>query len=150
MIAIIDIFSRFLELYPAVDTSAISAADAILQHIGRYGVPSLLISDAGSQYVNEVISQYLSLMGTDHHITLAYSKQEYGIIERGNKEILRHTKAIIFERSILKRWTKNIVALHQERSLIVSKYTKLLYLEFLLFWLRPAGQEMIGVINIYG
>ena len=32
------------------------------------------------------------------------------------------------------------MALHQERSLIVSKYTKLLYLEFLLFWLRPAGQ----------
>jgi transposase InsO family protein len=108
LIAIIDIFSRFLELYPAVDTSAISAADAILQHTGRYGVPSLLISDAGSQYVNENISQYLSLMGTDHHITLAYSKQENGIIERGNKEILRHTKAIIFERSILKKWTKSL------------------------------------------
>ena len=108
LIAIIDIFSRFLELYPAVDTSAISAADAILQHTGRYGVPSLLISDAGSQYVNEIISQYLSLMGTDHHITLAYSKQENGIIERGNKEILRHTKAIIFERSVLKTWTKSL------------------------------------------
>ena len=27
---------------------------------------------------------------------------------RGNKEILRHTKAIIFERSILKTWTKSL------------------------------------------
>ena len=108
LIAIIDIFSRFLELYPAVDATALSAADAILQHTGRYGTPSLLISDAGSQYVNEVISQYLSLMGTDHHITLAYSKQENGIIERSNKEILRHLKAIIFERSILRTWTKSL------------------------------------------
>ena len=99
--AIIDIFSRLLELYPATDATALSAADAILQHTGRYGIPTLLISDSGSQYVNEVISQYLSLMGTDHHITLAYSKQENGIIERSNKEILRHLKAIIFERSIL-------------------------------------------------
>ena len=108
LIAIIDIFSRFLELYPAVDTTAVSAAEAILQHTGRYGTPSLLISDAGSQYVNEIISQYLSLMGTDHHITLAYSKQENGIIERSNKEILRHLKAIIFERSILSKWTKSL------------------------------------------
>jgi transposase InsO family protein len=100
-IIIIDIFSRLLELYPATDATALSAADAILQHTGRYGIPTLLISDSGSQYVNEVTSQYLSLMGTDHHITLAYSKQENGIIERSNKEILRHLKAIIFERSIL-------------------------------------------------
>jgi hypothetical protein len=108
LIAIIDIFSRFLELYPAKDTSAVSAADALFQHAGRYGTPSLLISDAGSQYVNEIISQYLILMGTEHHITLAYSKQENGIIERSNKEILRHAKAIIFERSILPTWTKSI------------------------------------------
>ena len=101
LIAIIDIFSRLLELYPATDATALSAADAIVQHTGRYGIPTLLISDSGSQYVNEVTSQYLSLMGTDHHITLAYSKQENGIIERSNKEILRHLKAIIFERSIL-------------------------------------------------
>jgi transposase InsO family protein len=100
-IIIIDIFSRLLELYPATDATALSAADAIVQHTGRYGIPTLLISDSGSQYVNEVTSQYLSLMGTDHHITLAYSKQENGIIERSNKEILRHLKAIIFERSIL-------------------------------------------------
>ena len=37
LIAIIDIFSRFLELYPAVDATALSAADAILQHTGQYG-----------------------------------------------------------------------------------------------------------------
>ena len=108
LIAIIDIFSRFLEIYPAVDASAASAADALLQHAGRYGIPSLLISDGGSQYVNEVISAFLELMGTEHHITLAYSKQENGIIERSNKEILRHLKAIIFESAIIKRWSKDL------------------------------------------
>jgi transposase InsO family protein len=108
LIAIIDIFSRFLEIYPVVDTSAASAADALLQHAGRYGIPSLLTSDGGSQYVNEIISAFLELMGTEHHITLAYSKQENGIIERSNKEILRHLKAIIFESAIITRWGKDL------------------------------------------
>jgi transposase InsO family protein len=89
IIAVIDIFSRFLEMHPAPDATAVSAADALLQHTGRYGIPSLLISDAGSQYVNEIISELLKMMGSDHQVTLAHSKQENGIIERSNKEILR-------------------------------------------------------------
>ena len=65
-----------------------------------------MISDAGSQYVNEVISSLLELIGTDHQVTLAHSKQENGIIERSNKEILRHLKAIIYERSVVSTWNK--------------------------------------------
>ena len=93
-------------MYPAPDATAVSAADALLQHTGRYGIPSLLISDAGSQYVNEIISELLKMMGTDHQVTLAHSKQENGIIERSNKEILRHLKAIIFDRSVVTTWNK--------------------------------------------
>jgi len=106
IIAVIDIFSRFLEMYPAPDATAACAADALLQHTGRYGIPSLLISDAGSQYVNNIISSLLELTGTDQHVTLAHSKQENGIIERSNKEILRHLKAIIYEKSVVTTWHK--------------------------------------------
>ena len=106
IIAIIDEFSRFLEIFAAPDASAAPAADALFQHAGRYGIPTTLISDGGSQFVNSIISEFLELLGTDHHITLAYSKQENGILERSNKEILRHLKAIIYERDILTKWSK--------------------------------------------
>ena len=106
IIAIIDVFSRFLEIIPARDATAASAAEALFQHAGRYGTPSQLVSDGGSQYVNEIISDFLDLAGTEHHITLAYSKQENGIVERSNKEILRHLRAIIFERSVIATWYK--------------------------------------------
>ena len=106
IIVIIDEFSRFLEIYAAPDATAASAADALLQHTGRYGIPTTLVSDGGSQFVNNLISQFLELIGTDHHITLAYSKQENGIVERSNKEILRHLQAIIFEKDILTKWSK--------------------------------------------
>ena len=106
IIAIIDEFSRFLEIFAAPDPSAVSAADALFQHTGRYGIPTTLVSDGGSQFVNSIISQFLELIGTDHNITLAYSKQENGIVERSNKEILRHLKAIIYEKDILIKWSK--------------------------------------------
>jgi hypothetical protein len=106
IIAIIDTFSRFLELYPVVDTTSGVAADALFQHAGRYGTPSVLISDGGSQYVNAIIKDFALLSGIHHHITLAYSKQENGIVERCNKEILRHLRAIIYEREVLNQWYK--------------------------------------------
>ena len=123
IIVIIDRFSRWIELIPAKDATSFSAATALLQHTGRFGAPSHLLSDGGSQYVNElikelitliggsqfvnsIISEFLELMGTDHHITLAYSKQENGIVERSNKEILRHLKAIIYEKDILTKWSR--------------------------------------------
>ena len=123
IIAIIDVFSRFLELYPTADASAISAADAIYQHAGRFGPPGRLISDGGSQYVNEIIQNFLELMGTDHHITVAYSKQENGIVERINKEIIRHLKATIFERSVITKWSKHIPLVHRIINSTVQKPT---------------------------
>ena len=75
---------------------------------GRYGTPSVLISDGGSQYANAIIQDFTLLSGIHHHITLAYSKQENGIVERCNKEILRHLRAIIYEREVLSQWYKFI------------------------------------------
>jgi hypothetical protein len=113
IIAIIDEFSRFLELFAAPDPSAASAADALFQHTGRYGIPTTLVSDGGSQFVNSIIFQFLELIGIDHNITLAYSKQENGIVERSNKEILRHLKAIIYEKDILTKWSKYLPMVHR-------------------------------------
>jgi hypothetical protein len=49
IIVIIDCFTRFVELYPTKDTTAIVAANALLQHFGRYGCAHQLLSDCGSQ-----------------------------------------------------------------------------------------------------
>ncbi len=39
ILVIIDCFSRFVELYPVSDTSAIPCARALLNHVSRYGTP---------------------------------------------------------------------------------------------------------------
>jgi len=108
MITIIDCFTRWVEIYTCKDATAITAAEALLQHIGRYGVPHQILSDNGSQYVNELITEFTKLIGTEHVRTLAYSKQENAIVERIQKESLRHLRAIVFDENIVHKWSKCI------------------------------------------
>ena len=108
IIVIIDCFSRWVELHWAKDATAASAAKALLNHTGRYGQPAQLLSDNGSQYVNEVIAEYTLLVGSEHVRTLAYSHEENGIVERANKEVMRHLRAIIFDKNTKSTWAANL------------------------------------------
>jgi transposase InsO family protein len=113
IIVIICCFTRFVELYAAPDTSALSAARALLNHHGRYGVPNKIRTDRGSQYVNELIQKFCTLVGTEMDPTTAYSKEENGIVERANKEVMRHLRAIIFDRRITDTWSSDYLPLVQ-------------------------------------
>ena len=52
--------------------------------------------DRSSHFVNQVISKFLAYVGTEHCLSIAYSKEENAIAERANKEINRHRTAICF------------------------------------------------------
>jgi hypothetical protein len=41
ILVIVDTFTRWVELFPTVDATADSAAQALLQHFGRFGPPSI-------------------------------------------------------------------------------------------------------------
>ena len=99
ILVVIDTHSRWIELYQCPDATADSAALALLAHFGRYGCPQQLRSDKGSHFVNAVIQCFLTLVKVPHKLTLAYSKEENGIVERANKEINRHLRALCFDLS---------------------------------------------------
>jgi transposase InsO family protein len=105
VIVAIDAFSRFVELFACKDTSAAAAVKAILQHIGRYGTPSQILTDNGSQYIAELTTQLLKYVDI-HHITIfPYSHEENSIVERANKEVMRHLRAIIFDKHLKGEWS---------------------------------------------
>jgi hypothetical protein len=76
----------------------------LLIHFGRYGAPTKLKSDRGTQFVNDIIEEFLPLVGSNHLLTLAYSKEESGIVERANREVMRHVRALIFEKGMQDDW----------------------------------------------
>ena len=105
ILVIIDDFTRFVELYAIRDVSAFHAAKVLLNHLGRYGAPNKLRSDRGSQFVNETIQELLKRVGTDHELTLAESKEENAIVERANKEVMRHLRGIILDKKVHTEWS---------------------------------------------
>ncbi len=97
ILVVICCFTRFVELYPIPNLTAAEAAKCLLEHIGRYGAPRRIRSDNGSQFANETIAELLKLVGTEHQLTLAYSSEENAIVERANKEVMRHLRAILLD-----------------------------------------------------
>ena len=108
ILVIIDTFTRFAELYAVRNVTAKSAAKAILNHSGRYGVPDQLLSDRGPQFVNGIIKEFLDILQIDQELTMAYSKEENAIVERSNKEVMRHLRAIIFDDKIIDEWEDSL------------------------------------------
>jgi hypothetical protein len=53
-IVIIDCFSQFVELQATKDLTAECAAQCLFRYVGRYDTPTRVVSDNGTQYVNEV------------------------------------------------------------------------------------------------
>jgi hypothetical protein len=104
IIVIIDAFSRYVKLIPAKDTSASEAQRALLEWVGTFGLPSQIISDNGTQFANETITELLSLFETEHIKINAYSKEENAIVERANKEVNRHLRAMVYHKKQKKNW----------------------------------------------
>jgi transposase InsO family protein len=105
---IICCFSRWTELFLCEQANADNAARRLLEHIGRYGAPTQILSDRGSHFVNEVISELLRLVGTEHCLSIAYSKEESAIVERTNREVNRHLRNMFFHSRVITDYAKNI------------------------------------------
>ena len=53
----------------------------------------------------ELVEGLTRLVGTDHSLSTAYSKEENGIVERANQEVLRHLTAILFDTRVSNAWS---------------------------------------------
>ena len=97
-----------MEFYATIGATAQSTAECLLQHFGRFGAPRQLRSDRGPHFIAEVIEQFLTLVGVEHKLTLSYSKEENATVERFNKEINRHLRALTFHNLPLDNYKQSL------------------------------------------
>ena len=109
IIVIIDCFTRWVELYASPAANAKEAVKAILDYVKTFGQPHQLLSDNGGQYANEIVSALCELLGTEHVRIVPHSHEENTIVERVNKEVMRHLKALVFDDKTQSKWSKNLL-----------------------------------------
>jgi len=109
IIVIIDSFTRWVELYACSGADAKEAVKALMSFIKTFGQPSQLLSDNGTQFANQVVEELCRILGTEFVRTVAHSHQENAIVERVNKEVLRHLRALVFDDKTHTRWSKRLI-----------------------------------------
>ena len=88
-------------MYHTTDSTALSAAQCLIQHFGRFGAPHQLKSDSGPHFLADAIREFLSFVGTRRCLTLAYSKEGNAIVERMNKKINLHIRSLTYDNTSL-------------------------------------------------
>jgi hypothetical protein len=107
VIAIVDMFSRFTCLYAVNDiTAKIVVEEALIPHMGIFGVPLELLSENGTQFVNDLIEEFSSLAGMEHIVTTPYSHQENSLVERTHRESLRHIRGFLYDENSKLQWNR--------------------------------------------
>ena len=106
---IIDLFSRWIELYKIKEDTAMAAAECMFEHFGRFGAPRSIRSDRGSEFVNELITAWLRLVGTTHELSVAHSHEENAIVERANGEVRKYIQNVCYDKRLgPNEWSKNL------------------------------------------
>jgi transposase InsO family protein len=106
ILVIVDCFSRFCTLHATKTTQASELAMKLLIHASFFGMPCRLTSDRGSSLTSNLIEDFTALVGTEHIKALAASKEELAIVERLNREIMRHLRNIVFDRQHYDNWSR--------------------------------------------
>jgi hypothetical protein len=95
VLVVIDSFSRALELFPLPTADAERVAECLYSVYCRYHRVESVRCDGFKAFVGSVVSQLLNLLGSSLHVITPYAHWQNGQVERANREILRHLRALL-------------------------------------------------------
>ena len=122
ILVIVDAASRYVRLVPLRDLSAESAARGLMNHMHQFGIPNEICTDNSSQF-QSVFQETLKILSVHDYKIHPYSHQENSIVERENKEVLRHLRNFIFDSKVLNEWPNYLPQVEQIMNSHVSKST---------------------------
>jgi len=104
--------------------AAATAAKTITKHMCVYGVPDKITADNSTEFDKE-FAEAIEILKTENYKTHPYSHQENGIVERANKEVIRHMRNITYELRKESTWDEEILKVQAILNSKVSEATGL-------------------------
>jgi hypothetical protein len=97
-----------------------SARQQLMWHMGHWVTPIEVIHDGGTEFANKKIKEFFHACGVRDIKTTPYSKEENSLVERANKEVMRHLRTILFHTNITTHWESHLGTImkimnHQKR-----------------------------------
>ena len=105
ILAVVDNFTKYVELFPVKEMDAVSTAQCLLSVFSRYGAIKRIRSDRGAQFIGEVCSSLFKAIGCQQILTVGFRPQANGIVERVNGEIKRHLQTLVNATQSHSRWS---------------------------------------------
>ncbi len=93
--------SKLVSLHPLQDPSALEVARACYTVFARYGVVQDLASDAGREFMNDLLKQLTTWFGVTKKFALVERHESNGV-EHTNQPIIRHLQALVCDNECLK------------------------------------------------
>ena len=94
-------------LIPLQNESSNSIIEALIDHyIYTFGVPKTILSDQGSNFLSELMTQFENALNIRHIKTTAFHPQSNGNIERMHSTLVNLIKTSIAENN--KQWDENL------------------------------------------
>ena len=90
---IVDAFSHFVVTIPVRRNNAQNVVNSLLHHwITKFGPPSYLVTDRGSEYINSELANLFITMGIRHSPRTPYARWTNGLVENQNKNLGTHLR----------------------------------------------------------
>ncbi len=105
IISFISSGDHFINLFAVPSLDAKTTANCLLHIFASTGCPRILWSDQGSNYTSNVIKEFCKYFNIEQKFSLPYRPQANGIVERGNREILKHLRAIVYDKRVISQWS---------------------------------------------
>ena len=96
LLVIIDELTRYTEIYPIKNKTAEEVAIGFFNgFICRHGVPRVVVSDNGREFVNKIFDSLSELMKIKRVNILPYRPEANGVCERANRKILEALRTTV-------------------------------------------------------